>query len=181
MRAGGVAYVILGALREGPQSGYEVKRLVDQATRFFWAASYGQIYPELRRLTAEGLIEQVGNGDGGGRRRVRYGLTPAGRRALIDWLRAPAGSYELRDEWLLKLFFADALERADALELVRSFRAHRQSVLQRLREIETNKNPSGFPAVVLDFGLELNSWAVEWCDRLEQRLEQEPAGEEVLR
>jgi PadR family transcriptional regulator AphA len=185
MRAGGVAYVILGALRAGPQSGYEIKRLVDKATRFFWAASYGQIYPELRRLTAEGLIEQVGNGngDGGGRRRVRYDLTPAGRRALADWLHGPAGSYELRDEWLLKLFFADALEPAEALALARSFKAHRRSLLDRLREIEANteKTPSGFPAVVLDYGLELYSWAVEWCDRLEQRLEEEVAREEAVR
>jgi PadR family transcriptional regulator AphA len=187
MRAGGVAYVILGALRAGPQSGYEIKRLVDKATRFFWAASYGQIYPELRRLTAEGLIEQVGDGDGGGRRRIRYDLTPAGRRALSEWLRGPAGSYELRDEWLLKLFFADALDPTEALALVRSFKTHRRSLLNRLREIEatTEKTPSGFPAVVLDYGLELYNWAVEWCDRLEQRLEQrleeEVAREEAVR
>ena len=31
-------------------SGYEIKALVDKSTRFFWAASYGQIYPELQRL-----------------------------------------------------------------------------------------------------------------------------------
>src|ERR671926_490438 len=59
MRAGGVAYVILGALRAEPKSGYEIKRLVDKATRVFWAASYGQIYPELRRLRDDGLIEAL--------------------------------------------------------------------------------------------------------------------------
>jgi len=179
MRAGGVAYVILGALRWGPQSGYDIKRLVDKATRFFWAASYGQIYPELRRLTSEGLIEQVADDDGGGRRRVRYALTSAGTQALDEWLRGPVGSYELRDEWLLKLFFADALEPKEALELVRSFKTHRQSVLDRLREIE-QKAPQGFPAVVLDYGLELYGWAVEWCDRLERRLE-EAVREEAVR
>ena len=178
MRAGGVAYVILGALRWGPQSGYDIKRIVDKATRFFWAASYGQIYPELHRLTSEGLIEQAGEEDGGGRRRVRYALTPAGTRALDEWLRGSAGSYELRDEWLLRLFFADALEPAEALELVRSLKLHRESVLGRLREIEA-KAPQGFPAVVLDYGLELYSWAVEWCDRLERRLEEEVREEPV--
>ena len=43
--------------RPGPKSGYEIKGLVDRSTRFFWAASYGQIYPELRRLSDAGLIE----------------------------------------------------------------------------------------------------------------------------
>ncbi len=42
------AYVILGMVSGEPRSGYEIKALVDNTTRFFWAASYGQIYPELR-------------------------------------------------------------------------------------------------------------------------------------
>ena len=48
---------MLGLLAGGPRSGYDIKSIVDRSTRFFWAASYGQIYPELRRLEAEGLIE----------------------------------------------------------------------------------------------------------------------------
>ena len=48
------AYVILGMLGLRPMCGYEIKPLVDNSTRFFWAASYGQIYPELRRLSDAG-------------------------------------------------------------------------------------------------------------------------------
>ena len=33
------AYVILGMVRKEPRSGYEIKALVDNSTRFFWAAS----------------------------------------------------------------------------------------------------------------------------------------------
>src|SRR2546421_8408 len=40
--------VILGMLRLGKRTGYEIKQIVDVSTRFFWAASYGQIYPELQ-------------------------------------------------------------------------------------------------------------------------------------
>src|SRR5262245_6095980 len=53
------AYVILGMVSREPRSGYEIKGLVDDTTRFFWAASYGQIYPELKRLSTAGLIEGV--------------------------------------------------------------------------------------------------------------------------
>src|SRR4051812_24633320 len=49
------AYVILGMLRLDRRTGYEIKSLVDVSTRFFWAASYGQIYPELARLEDGGL------------------------------------------------------------------------------------------------------------------------------
>src|SRR5438132_1640464 len=96
MRAGGVAYVILGALRAEPKSGYEIKRLVDKATRFFWAASYGQIYPELRRLRDEGLIEALADG-GGGRRPRDEALDRVDRAGLRDAPAADTGGVGSRD------------------------------------------------------------------------------------
>ena len=75
-----VTPVILGFLSIGPRSGYEIKATVDRSTRFFWAASYGQIYPELRRLESEGLIEGEEAPNGGRARRV-YRLTAAGARS----------------------------------------------------------------------------------------------------
>ena len=64
-----VTPVILGLLSLGPRSGYEIKTTVDRSTRFFWAASYGQIYPELRRLERDGLIEGEDAPNGGRPRR----------------------------------------------------------------------------------------------------------------
>jgi PadR family transcriptional regulator AphA len=177
-----IARVILGALLLGPKSGYAIKRMVDNTTRFFWAASYGQIYPELRRLREQGLIEGEESANGG-RRRVVFSITPAGREALRTWLLEPATGYELRDEGLLKLFFADALEPAEAIELVRRVRAQRQEILDRLREIErsTPKAREGFPAVVLDYGIGSHEWVVAWCDATERRLTAEHQNAEVTR
>ena len=112
MELSATAHVILGMLSWRPMSGYEIKALVDKSTRFFWAASYGQIYPELRRLSAAGLIEGKADPQGGRRRNV-YRLTPAGRRELEAWLAVDAEAFELRDEGLLKLFFAEAGGIAD--------------------------------------------------------------------
>ena len=166
-----VAKVILGALRDGGRSGYEIKMLVDRSTRFFWAASYGGIYPELHRLEKQELVEGTSDPHGGRARRV-YRLTPAGRRALHGWLTGPELAYELRDEGLLKLFFADALSDDEALELVRDLRDQRQAVLDRLRAVEASLPPhvGGFPTVVLDYGLGMHQWMVEWCSELEKRL-----------
>ena len=55
MELGHTSYVILGMLRKGAKSGYEIKAKADISTRFFWAISYGQIYPELKRLERAGL------------------------------------------------------------------------------------------------------------------------------
>ena len=171
MRAGGVSYVILGALHLRPRSGYEIKQLVDNATRFFWAASYGQIYPELRRLRGEGLISAKSE-PRGGRHRIVYSLTSAGRAELREWLLQGQTGYELRDEGLLKLFFADALQPDEATALLRAMRADRQAILERLREIERASAGvrHGFGSVVLDYGIGVHQWAVEWCERTERRL-----------
>ena len=56
MELGPTAYVILGMLALGPRSGYDIKQFADFSTRHFWATSYGQIYPELKRLTEAGLV-----------------------------------------------------------------------------------------------------------------------------
>jgi PadR family transcriptional regulator AphA len=169
MKAGGVEYVILGALSWGPRSGYEIKQLVDKSTRFFWAASYGQIYPELRRLEAAGLVAGAADPQGG-RRRTRYSLTPAGRERLCAWLLEPSAGYELRDEGLLKLFFSRALEPGEELEVLRALRADRENVLEQLRALDRLGVARATPALVLDYGIRKHEWMVEWCREAEQRL-----------
>jgi PadR family transcriptional regulator AphA len=162
------AYVILGLLAWWPMSGYDVKSTVERGTRFFWAASYGQIYPELRRLADAGLIEATGE-PGGGRRRTVYRVTDEGLAALRDWLARPPQTYELRDEGLLKLFFADAAP-AGAAATLEAKRAHHAAKLEELRTIEAREQPSGFSALVLRYGIDLNEWVVAWCDREAKRL-----------
>src|SRR5919197_5917243 len=129
------AYVILGMLELGRRTGYEIKSLVDVSTRFFWAASYGQIYPELARLEQAGLVK--GESDRtNGRRRKAYELTPAGRRALEEWLTSDEPLHvELRHEGALKLFFADSLPLEQQREQLRRLRVRHEEVAAALRQI----------------------------------------------
>jgi PadR family transcriptional regulator AphA len=177
-----VVPVILGFLSQHPRSGYEIKRAVDRSTRFFWAASYGQIYPELRRLQEEGLVE--GEADrNGGRRRTVYRITDAGLEALRAWLRAPAAGYELRDVGLLKLFFADALDDDEQLETVRRLRAERERVLHELEQLAAVRpGKAACGRLVLEYGIGFHTWQIEWLRDVERRLETPPpavAREEV--
>jgi PadR family transcriptional regulator, regulatory protein AphA len=170
MDLSGTAYVILGMLSWRPMTGYEIKSLVDKSTRFFWAASYGQIYPELRRLAAAGLIEGKASPHGGRRRNV-YRLTPAGRRELEAWLAVDAEVFELRDEGLLKLFFAEAAGGEAAIQALDAKRRDHERLLARLEEIEATGRPDGFAYEVLRYGIECNRWQAEWCERTMRELE----------
>jgi DNA-binding PadR family transcriptional regulator len=166
------AYVILGMLSWRPMSGYEIKSLVDKSTRNFWAASYGQIYPELRRLSAAGLIEGRAEPRGGRRRNV-YRLTPAGRRELEAWLASDAETFETRDEGLLKLFFSEAGGTEAAIRALDAKRRDHERLLARLEEIEGTGRPEGFAYHVLRYGIECNRWQAEWCERTMRELENE--------
>jgi DNA-binding PadR family transcriptional regulator len=165
------AYVILGMTSREPRSGYEIKALVDDSTRFFWAASYGQIYPELRKLANAGLIEGS-DAPRDGRKRTVYAITQAGREALNDWLQQPPQTYETRDEGLLKLFFAGVLPPEQAARILQSMREHRLGLVERLRAMEPKalEKEDPFPLMVLRGGIEFNEWYADWCERMEAQL-----------
>ncbi len=165
------AYVILGMILKKPRSGYEIKAAVDGSTRFFWAASYGQIYPELKRLSEAGLVTGV-EAPTGGRRRTVYEITADGKEELKAWLRQPPVTYEMREEGLLKLFFADALPPRDAVETLRAMRAHRLEVAAELHTMEPTTREKGdpFPLIVLQGGIEFTEWFADWCERMEAQI-----------
>ncbi len=169
-----VTPALLGLLWHKPRSGYDIKTVVDRSTRFFWAASYGQIYPELKRLEEEGLVEGEDRPNGGRSRRV-YTLTPSGREALVEWLYGSTVTIELRDESLLRLFFADALPVEDALRLLEGRKYGHEQYLDVLREIQAlpgGPDPT-FVDLVLRWGIDFNEWGAKWCEEQLQRLRAE--------
>lgn len=157
------APVILGMLAWGPKSGYEIKQAVDSSARFIWAASYGQIYPELKRLGEQGLI--VGEGSStGGRSRTVYSLTDAGREALRGWLAAPSESFEMRDEALLRLLFTGAAPETAPGTLADKL-AYHDRVRARLERIGEQKGVTGYARMALEYGIECHAWMADWCRR----------------
>jgi len=165
-----VTWAVLGLLASRARSGYDIKQAVDRTIRHFWAASYGQIYPELRRLEAAGWIEGT-DGSRGARTRRIYTITDEGRRRLDAWLGGHETRIELRDESLLRLFFADTLPRDHALGLLSARREGYRAMLGYLRSLDDGTGPDPpFVDLVYRWGLDYCEWGIEWCDRQERRL-----------
>jgi PadR family transcriptional regulator AphA len=183
------AKVILGMLAARPRSGYEIKQLVDSSARFFWAASYGQIYPELKKLEQAGLIAGDDSSQGA-RQRTTFKLTAKGRRAAREWISGPPEVLETRDEGLLMLFFAGSIEPQRAAEIARERAATSRAKAAELRaiadQVEETGSPEGAAAesdagslTVLRYGIEMSEWAAEWFERAALELENETAGDRV--
>ena len=110
----------------------------------------------------------------GGRQRRVYSLTAAGREALVEWLHGPTVTIEYRDESLLRLFFADALPREDALGLLEARKRGHEQYLETLRAIDARAGQDpDFVNLVLRWGLEFNEWGAQWCQQQLDRLQSE--------
>ncbi len=174
------AYVILGMLRLGARSGYEIKCYAESSIRFFWSLTEGQIYPELKRLESEGLVSGRSDPQGDRPRRV-YELTDAGVHALADWLQdAERPELEIRDLALVKLFFADMLPREDLKDRLRAIRERSDRELAAFREkiipagIRSEQRTGAMlPVIIARFGHDLHAWIAEWTRQVERELESE--------
>lgn len=168
--------LVLGMLRMGAGSGYAIKKLSDISTRYFWATSYAQVYPELARLEEEGLVDRRDE-PRGARPRAVYEVTPAGERALLGWLRSRRmAPPQIRFEGVLRLFLADALPPDEQVELVRRLARQARAVERRIRheivpvgEQVAEAGPR-FPVITARFGADMFGFAGEWLERLEREL-----------
>jgi len=125
-------YVILGLLGEAPLSGYQIKKIVDTRFRFFWNESFGQIFPALRTLAKDGLIEETQPEDEGKHAQKTYRITPAGMDALREWLGCPVEKETYRLEILIKLYFSNYADPAVMRGHMLTFQAAHARQLQIL-------------------------------------------------
>ncbi|WP_432519546.1 PadR family transcriptional regulator [Kineococcus sp. SYSU DK006] len=95
---------VLGALSIEPMTGYRLRAEIVQTLGHFWHESFGQVYPALSALQAEGLVERAEAGGGSG---TPFRITAAGRRRLRELLGEPFQQPPPRDQLLLRLFFGD--------------------------------------------------------------------------
>jgi len=162
------AYMVLAMIRDGFDTGYRIKQFIERAASFFWSVSYGQIYPELRRLEAAGMISGR-DVTSSGRRRREYSLTAAGKRELRRWLADPAEpSIWLRNEGLLRLMLIDW----DDTELVRKNLGElRQMSSDRLQTVQAMVPPRERGRRIKELGERLLAETVAWCDETEAGLD----------
>jgi PadR family transcriptional regulator, regulatory protein AphA len=165
------ARVLLGMIAEGHATGYAIKAEIERSTRLYWGASVGGIYPELRRLTEDGLVS-VCDDPRGGTRRHSYTLTAAGDEALREWLTdASEPVLEMRSEPLLRLRFAGVLDPEQRLDVVRHMReAYEARAAEVRRRLELGEFDDPFHRMTAEFGLAYYEWGSDWCAGAEQRL-----------
>jgi len=173
-------YVILGLLAERPLSGYQIKKIIDIRFQFFWSESFGQIFPALKSLAAQGYCEELPQ-EGTRSSRV-YQITTSGREALVHWLSQPVEKESLRLEILLKTYFSGyaapeaMLMHLSAFEESHSKQLHILGLFQaELERIPDEDENHGDILRVIDFGQKANRAYLDWCRETKAYFERKQA------
>jgi DNA-binding PadR family transcriptional regulator len=128
--------VLLGLLTIGPMSGYDLGQAIRTSVGFFWNESYGQIYPNLKKLAAEGFVIAKRERQKGKPERHVYSITKKGRERLTAWLAVEPQPEIPRNELLLKLFFGAQISPDISIEHVKGMMKQELAYLREFRRIE---------------------------------------------
>lgn len=154
-------YALLGFLSTEPASGFDLAREFGESMGWFWYASHSQIYPELRRLEAQGLVTSTPEPGRPGREKRIYHLTEEGDKQLQEWLEQPTDYAPVRDIERVKLLFLDKAP----IEVIR-------------RHLEDHKKH--YEDLLAAYTQQLNELHRGVFPRLVKRLASQPAGSPKL-
>ena len=109
-------YALLALLSVEPMTGYDLAKRFETSVAFVWHAPDSQIYPELRKMATEGLLqaEEVSWGPRG--KKTQYRITDDGRAAFRAWMREPLEYSRERDPVHLKAAYLEWTEPDAARE-----------------------------------------------------------------
>ncbi|MFI7579467.1 PadR family transcriptional regulator [Kocuria sp. M1N1S27] len=138
---------LLALLSSGPLTGYDVVKQFSTSVGHVWHAPDSQIYPELRKLHAEGLLASRPVPWGSrGATKTEYSITPEGEHALRQWQDQPLGYVRERDPAHLRAaYFEWAAPGAAAAQLrahIAHYRDQRTQALRQIRAIEDRTSPT---------------------------------------
>lgn len=122
-------HIILGLLTLRPMTGYELKQTFDTSLGNVAGASFGSIYPILKKLRDRGLATVAQAAREGRPVRKVYSITAEGRRVFKDALGSELDVPPFRNVLMVRFFFFDAL----------SPKAQEETVGQYLRHIEKKR------------------------------------------
>jgi DNA-binding PadR family transcriptional regulator len=168
-----LSYVILGLVGRGGAGAHDIVDMMRRGGRLHWAAAPSKIYSEPKRLAALGLLDAR---EEAGRTRPRtvYTLTPAGERALAEWIARPSAFPRIQSEAVARLMAGDIGDPDDVRDSLLAMRgeiAELRGALAESREAAAalpHRTP--YLRLVGSLGRRILDAHEEWLDEVEREL-----------
>jgi DNA-binding PadR family transcriptional regulator len=165
-RLNSTAGALLGLLRDGPRSGYDLVGAAEEMIGGFWTITRSQVYRELAALADRGFLEK---GPAGPRDRQPYQLTEAGRAAFLAWVNSSPEPENLRIPLLLRLTFASAIDPGRLRSMLSEHYDIHQRRLDAYQSMDQQLAAAAVPAeqrVTLAFGIGYETAVLDWFGQL---------------
>lgn len=128
-----VKTIILGFLSYGEMSGYDIKQAFTNSIGFFYDASFGAIYPALRKLEEEGHVTKQEIIQSGKPNKILYRITDTGKETFRQEIQTPIVPPVLRSDMLVKIFFGKSRSPEEQQELLDSCIETQRHLLEQSR------------------------------------------------
>ncbi|WP_462408716.1 PadR family transcriptional regulator [Neobacillus sp. Marseille-QA0830] len=128
--------VILGFLYEEPMSGYDIKQMMENSVSYFFEASFGAIYPALRKMEKEGLVEKQVIQQEGKPNKNLYAITETGKEQFQNYLESPINPTVTRSDILIRIFFGRFTTQEQIMEWLLQERDKNQAMYENLTRID---------------------------------------------
>jgi DNA-binding PadR family transcriptional regulator len=141
-------FALLALLSSGAMTGYDVSKHFSQSVAHVWHAPDSQIYPELRRMSVEGLLEVETVKWGARGEKKEYHVTDAGFEALRAWVNTPIEVRRQRDPAFLKAAYLEWADAESVREEMRTQIRFHQSLLDLLEHTRATLIDRTHPTLV---------------------------------
>lgn len=166
--------VILGFLCEGPKSGYDIKQKMEYSVSYFFDASFGAIYPALRKMEKEGLVEKQVIQQEGKPNKNLFVITDSGMAQFQAYLNSPINPTITRSDILIRVFFGRFTTKETVRNWLEEEREKNQSMYDHLNSVgEKFSNMDRFQRLTLEYGIQTAEMTMELIDNELQRLNEE--------
>ena len=177
-------HILLGLICLAPASGYDLKRIFAATPMGLYQPSSGALYPALRRLELNDVIQAQAPANGRGqsaRHRRVYEATQTGQAAHMSWLRTPIEPATASRDLGLHLMRFVMMEHLLSLEEVLAFLQNLAGALAALiTQLEQYSGAADLtdrhPRLAVDHGLAVHRASLRWAEHTIAALSQEPAG-----
>ena len=166
--------LILGMVLDNELTGYDIKKYIEKNFGVFYKASFGSLYPALKRLTARGFLTAVDKPIGN-RQKTFYSITESGKTSFFEWLSTPAETLDGTNNMLIKVFFFDRLAddereiQLSAYELKNVVYLNKLETLEKKFSQMPNQECFYYKLSTLYYGISVTKKNIEWCNHIRNR------------
>ena len=171
-------YAILGCLGKREwMTGYDIKQIMQKMSAMYWAENNAQIYPLLKKLLIEKMVELKEDSEGP-RKKLLYKITPKGMNHLMKRLvKPPQELAKHKDGYLLKFSLGQFLDQNELQNHIENLLVKvkvKKNILidgeQRIRKEHEGRKDCFYICSIYEYGILLSEAKMKWCESILKKI-----------